>query len=324
MTALRGGTEVRHYPEVVTRRTNLTLLTALAAAFVSGVLSLWVGEGRAWLVTWAHGAAGFWVVLLIRWKLPIVRRGLARRPDAGGSVVTGVVAVGMLVTGIAHTLGVHDVGPVTMLGLHLALALVLAPLVLWHVVTHPQRPRRGDLTRAGFLRVAGVAVAAVAVKGVFEGTVGSSRAATGSLRQAEPAPTSWVDDSTPEVNASEWDGRLAGLPSRSMTCALDCTSGWYSVNRWTGVLLADVLGPLPAGTRSVIVRSHTGYSRRFDAGEVAGLLLATQMDGRPLAPDHGAPARLVAPGRRGFWWVKWVSSVEPSSLPSWWQLPFPI
>jgi Oxidoreductase molybdopterin binding domain len=309
----------------VGRRTNLTLLAALTAALVSGVLSLWVGEGSAWLVTWAHGAAGFWTVLLIRWKLPVARRGLARRgPDAGASLVTAAVAVAMLATGIAHALGAGDIGPVTVLGVHLALGVALVPLVLLHVVTHPQRPHRGDLTRAAFLRLAGVAVAAIAVKAAFEGTVGSSRAATGSLRQDQPAPTSWLDDSTPDVDAGEWQGRLAGLPTRSVTCALDCTSGWYSVNRWTGVGLADLLGRLPAGTRSVIVRSHTGYSRRFDAGELAGLLLATELDGQPLAPGHGAPARLVAPGRRGFWWVKWVSSVEPSSLPSWWQLPFPI
>ena len=307
------------------RRTNLTLLAALAAAFLSGVLSLWVGEGRAWLVTWIHGAAGFWIVLLIRWKVPVARRGLARRGgDAGASLVTAAVAAAVLVTGVVHALGVGNAGPVTVLGLHLALGIALVPLVLMHVVSHPQRPRRGDLTRAAFLRLAAVAVAAVAVKAMFEGTVGSSRAATGSLRQAQPAPTSWLDDSTPAVDPAEWESRLAGLPARSVTCALDCTSGWYSVNRWSGVGVTDLLGPLPAGTRSIVVRSHTGYSRRFDVSELGGLLLATELDGTPLAPGHGAPARLVAPGRRGFWWVKWVSSVEPSSLPSWWQLPFPI
>jgi DMSO/TMAO reductase YedYZ molybdopterin-dependent catalytic subunit len=139
-----------------------------------------------------------------------------------------------------------------------------------------------------------------------------------------PAPTSWLNDGTPDVDASEWAGRLAGLPLRSVTCALDCTSGWYSVNRWTGAALGDVLGALPEGTRSVLVRSHTGYTRRFDVSELHGLLLATHLDGVPLAPGNGAPVRLVAPGRRGFWWVKWVSSAEPSTRPAWWQLPFPL
>jgi DMSO/TMAO reductase YedYZ molybdopterin-dependent catalytic subunit len=38
----------------------------------------------------------------------------------------------------------------------------------------------------------------------------------------------------------------------------------------------------------------------------------------------GFPARLVAPGRRGFWWVKWVVSVEVDPAPWWRQPPFPL
>ncbi|MDT5134639.1 MAG: hypothetical protein QOE41_3950, partial [Mycobacterium sp.] len=34
--------------------------------------------------------------------------------------------------------------------------------------------------------------------------------------------------------------------------------------------------------------------------------------------------RIVAPGRRGFWWVKWVASVEVVDEPWWWQPPFPL
>jgi DMSO/TMAO reductase YedYZ molybdopterin-dependent catalytic subunit len=34
--------------------------------------------------------------------------------------------------------------------------------------------------------------------------------------------------------------------------------------------------------------------------------------------------RLVAPGRRGFWWVKWVTRVEVVDAPWWLQSPFPL
>ena len=54
------------------------------------------------------------------------------------------------------------------------------------------------------------------------------------------------------------------------------------------------------------------------------LLLATHLDGAPVPSGNGGPARLVARGRRGFWWVKWVSRIDYSSRPPWWQLPFPI
>jgi DMSO/TMAO reductase YedYZ molybdopterin-dependent catalytic subunit len=52
--------------------------------------------------------------------------------------------------------------------------------------------------------------------------------------------------------------------------------------------------------------------------------VATRVGGAPLSVGHGFPARLVAPGRRGFWWVKWVDRIELRSTPWWWQPPFPV
>lgn len=74
----------------------------------------------------------------------------------------------------------------------------------------------------------------------------------------------------------------------------------------------------------MVVTSRTGYARRFPVRDVPHLLLATGYEGRPLAARHGSPARLVAPGRRGFWWVKWVTGIEVSDLPWWRQSPFPL
>ncbi|MBA3728945.1 MAG: molybdopterin-dependent oxidoreductase [Actinobacteria bacterium] len=76
--------------------------------------------------------------------------------------------------------------------------------------------------------------------------------------------------------------------------------------------------------RSILVRSATGYSRRFPLSDLATLLIATEVGGERLSPDHGAPARLVAPGRRGFWWVKWVTTIELDEAPWRWQPPFPL
>src|SRR6516225_8753511 len=52
-------------------------------------------------------------------------------------------------------------------------------------------------------------------------------------------------------------------------------------------------------------------------------LTAAIVPARPFPDNHGFPVRLVAPGRRGYWWVKWVDRIEPQTTPSWWQPPFP-
>jgi hypothetical protein len=89
-----------------------------------------------------------------------------------------------------------------------------------------------------------------------------------------------------------------------------------------GIRLDHLLGPLDGG--SIVVRSVTGYARRFPPEDAASLLIATHVGGVPLSRGHGAPVRLVAPGRRGFWWVKWVEQVSVESQPSWLQSPFPL
>jgi cytochrome b561 len=144
-------------------------------------------------------------------------------------------------------------------------------------------------------------------------------------------------------------GAGAGGGPETVRAVLDCTGGWYAVQDWTGVRLDRLLGlgggdgaevragakggskggveGLAAGGgvwgRAVEVVSVTGYRRRFPVGDVGRLWVVTRVAGEALAVGHGAPVRLVAPGRRGFWWVKWVVRVEVVDGPWWWQAPFP-
>jgi DMSO/TMAO reductase YedYZ molybdopterin-dependent catalytic subunit len=158
----------------------------------------------------------------------------------------------------------------------------------------------------------------------------------GSFEPARMPNTIWLNDTVPVLDGSAWRLTVVGLDGpRELTlddlrtgtvtrrALLDCTSGWYAEQDWTGVPVADLI-PAAGGARSLLVHSHTGYWVRLPIADLDHLLLATGAGGRPLSPGHGYPVRLVAPGRRGFWWVKWVDRIELSSAPPWWQPPFPV
>lgn len=82
---------------------------------------------------------------------------------------------------------------------------------------------------------------------------------------------------------------------------------------------------MPPNARSlVVVGSAIGYRRRLLLTDADRLLLASSAGGRPLSPGHEFPCRLVAPGRRGFSWVKWVVALEVSDEPAFLQAPFPL
>ena len=60
----------------------------------------------------------------------------------------------------------------------------------------------------------------------------------------------------------------------------------------------------------------TGWMVRLGADEIDGALLATHVAGEPLPAANGSPVRLVAPGRRGLDWIKWVERVDVGDRPS--------
>ena len=335
------------------RRTNLALLALLASAFATGLTGQAIGT-PAWgnVVVVLHGVVGLSVLLLAPWKTRVAQRGLARRNAKRFlSLVLAGLATIVLVTGIIHSTGnVRNIGPFTVLWVHVATALLLIPLIAWHYVARKTSPRSTDLTRRNLLRLGGLtSLAGVLWVGVDRSIAltqlpGTNRRFSGSHERSSFVPagipvTSWLDDRTPTLESVSWRLTIEqGSNSRQMALAeltsiatdeveadLDCTSGWYTRQIWNGIRLDKVIDPssIDEGARSIGVWSATGYARRFPLEDLERLWLVTGIGGEPLSAGHGFPARLIAPDRRGFWWVKWVVRIETSPIPWWIQLPYP-
>ncbi|MFJ9575590.1 molybdopterin-dependent oxidoreductase [Streptomyces sp. NPDC101191] len=139
--------------------------------------------------------------------------------------------------------------------------------------------------------------------------------------------------------------RLAALPHRELDVVLECAGNGRSrmspqprglpweqravgCVRFAGVpfrLLAERAGVAPGAVEWVFTGADSGTVRgRRTAFERSlplavalhpDTLLATRLDGAPLTPEHGAPVRLVVPGRFAVADVKWLTGVRAVTEP---------
>ena len=197
--------------------------------------------------------------------------------------------------------------------------------------------------RAAFLGVVGAGVA-----GLF-----FARDAVGLIGKAVPdrvaslVPSSgWriytIGSSMPRIPPAEYRLRIEGhvetpvtltladlraLPGAEQVSDFKCVTGWRVTNvLWGGVRFADVLDqakPL-AGWRSLrFISDEVPYDDSLTAEQALldDVMLAIDMDGKPLSRPHGAPARVVMPQMYGYKSVKWVTRIEVRTdvLPGYWE-----
>ena len=155
---------------------------------------------------------------------------------------------------------------------------------------------------------------------------------------------------TPALNAEDHVLEVSGLvrkpkkltladikarKRKTITATLECGGNGSATTfmgaignvRWTGTPLAALLddcAPLKRGIEVVFFGSdekiekirEKDYAQNFarslhiSDAKRDDLLLCYEMNGQPLAKEHGFPLRLVVPGWFGITWVKWLNRIE--------------
>ncbi len=103
------------------------------------------------------------------------------------------------------------------------------------------------------------------------------------------------------------------MPQHDADLPIACVEGWSASGRWRGVRVRDLLDRAGADedaeVRVVSLQQRSLYSssllNRLQSGDSL-TLLALELNGGPLHPDHGRPVRLIGPNRPGVQQTKWV------------------
>lgn len=207
-----------------------------------------------------------------------------------------------------------------------------APVIAdnWHRIRPAVAERRAFLT--------GVAVSVAAVTVVTAGQtvpwlrrfdlLAPRRPGTGP--QGLPVNRTAAAAGTASVAAADWRltvggprpysltlPELAALPQHTALLPISCVEGWSASAHWTGVRVRDLLAragaPDSARLRIVSLERSGGYrTSEMEASYAQDplTLLALRVNGEVLAPDHGYPARIIAPDRPGVLQTKWVTRLE--------------
>ncbi len=146
---------------------------------------------------------------------------------------------------------------------------------------------------------------------------------------------------TPNVDLAKWEFTIGGLvkkpatwswsafqalPAQDFVKDISCVTTWTKLDmRWRGVSVETLLEAVELDPKAafVIAESYGGYTTNLPLPDVLNgqAFIAYEYDGKPLAPDHGGPARLVVP-HLYFWksakWVRGLRLVD-SDKPGFWE-----
>jgi DMSO/TMAO reductase YedYZ molybdopterin-dependent catalytic subunit len=147
---------------------------------------------------------------------------------------------------------------------------------------------------------------------------------------AGPTPHTPLPDWTftvrqPDGGSQSWTWpELMALPSEQVTADIHCVTRWSKLDTpWRGVSIDTLLARIAKDARFVLAFCDGGYTTNLPVADVTGnqAWLAFEYDGRPLAAEHGGPARLLVPHLYFWKSAKWVRGLElrTEDQPGFWE-----
>jgi hypothetical protein len=201
-----------------------------------------------------HGVVSLGIILLAPWKTGVARRSIRRRGWKQTVSFAVVILTGVaLLTGVLHASGlVTEVGPVTIMQIHVGSGIGAVVAVLAHTIMRPVKLHRVDLSRRNLLRgaallgLAGTAYLALNRVWNLLDAPGAKQRFTGSHEVGSEDPmrfptTQWLNDRVPLLDSDSFQVRVldGDYTSRelaafgdSINATLDCTGGWFTKQNW--------------------------------------------------------------------------------------------
>jgi DMSO/TMAO reductase YedYZ molybdopterin-dependent catalytic subunit len=148
-------------------------------------------------------------------------------------------------------------------------------------------------------------------------------------------------EATPRLSTDTWSFTVEGLVEEKVSWSwaeimalprsqfmgdIHCVTTWSKLGvSFSGVSVDTLLAagrPLPSASY-VLAHSTTGYTTNLPLDDVTGgkAWVVWEYDGRPLAREHGGPARLLVPHLYFWKSAKWVSGLEllDHDQPGFWE-----
>ncbi len=120
---------------------------------------------------------------------------------------------------------------------------------------------------------------------------------------------------------------LAALAPTRLDRDFQCVTGWRVLGvKWQGVRLADLLdraGVQAGGTALQLTSFDGAYTESLTMEQARrnDVMVAYQLDRKPISSDHGGPVRLYVAPMYGYKSVKWLDGIEVVGkvIPGYWE-----